>query len=215
MSETRMQKEKPILFSGPMVRALREKRKTQTRRLMKSAKCKDSGVELAPCEVAGEVNECDYRLAPFVPGNVLWVRETWCPTTHGSYEPWPRDKKAPLRNTDAFIQYRADYKGGDADYDRFWRPSIFMPRWASRITLRVTAVRAERLQDISEADARAEGITDGGCLNCGNPEPCGCPNAKPSAADSFFHLWETINGRDSLIANPFVWVYTFEEVPHA
>lgn len=222
MSETHMKKEKPILFSGPMVRAIREKRKTQTRRLVKPEP-KDP---LAPwpndksCICwKGVVGDVDYYVAagysPYQPGDVLWVRETWCPTNHGSYEPWPRDKKAPLRNTEAFIQYRADYKGADPDYDGFWRPSIFMPRWASRITLRVTTVRAERLLDISEADAQAEGCDTWPY----NPEQTLTSGER--AGDSPYRsgyalLWDEINDeRATWKSNPFVWVYTFEEITNA
>jgi hypothetical protein len=90
-----------------------------------------------------------------------------------------------------------------------WRPSIHMPRWASRITLEIAAVRVERLQDISEDDARAEGITDGGCLNCGNPEPCECASPEPSARDAFCYLWHQIHGCNSWHTNPWVWVVEF------
>jgi hypothetical protein len=90
---------------------------------------------------------------------------------------------------------------------------MFMPRWASRITLEITGVRVERLVDISEDDARAEGITDGGCLNCGESETnCGCLNPQPDARDSFIYLWESINGPGSWAANPWVWVVEFRRV---
>jgi hypothetical protein len=90
---------------------------------------------------------------------------------------------------------------------------MFMPRWAGRITLVITGVRVEQLQDISEDDARAEGITDGGCLECGESETnCGCINPQPDARDSFIHLWESINGPGSWAANPWVWVVEFRRV---
>lgn len=92
------------------------------------------------------------------------------------------------------------------------RPAIFMPRVASRILLEVTEVRVERLQDISEADARAEGVADGGCTSCGMPEPCGCPTPLPSARDAFAHLWMSINGPDSWAVNPSVWAVSFRRI---
>lgn len=70
----------------------------------------------------------------------------------------------------------------------------------------------ERLQDISEEDAAAEGISDGGCLNCGEPEPCGCADPKPDARDAFARLWHSINGEESWHANPWVWVVEFKRV---
>lgn len=93
-----------------------------------------------------------------------------------------------------------------------WTPSLHMPRWASRILLEITDVRVERLNAISEEDARAEGIIDGGCLNCGEPEPCGCANPEPDATDAFAYLWQSIYGQESWNANPWVWVISFERI---
>jgi hypothetical protein len=93
-----------------------------------------------------------------------------------------------------------------------WVPSIHMPRWASRILLEITDVRVERLSDISEKDARAEGIIDGGCLNCGESEPCGCANPEPDATDAFAYLWQSIYGQENWNANPWVWVIEFKRV---
>ncbi|MGU7800820.1 hypothetical protein ACV2ZF_26720, partial [Escherichia coli] len=93
-----------------------------------------------------------------------------------------------------------------------WTPSIHMPRWASRILLEITSVRVERLNAISEEDARAEGIIDGGCLNCGEPEPCGCANPVPDATDAFAYLWQSIYGQENWNANPWVWVIEFKRV---
>lgn len=113
-------------------------------------------------------------------------------------------------NTLAFIKRRSDQK------PMYWkRPAIFMPRWASRITLEITEVRVQLLNSISESDARAEGITDGGCLNCGNSElSCGCLNPRPDARDAFISLWESINGPGpgSWDANPHVWAITYRRV---
>lgn len=82
-----------------------------------------------------------------------------------------------------------------------------------RLELEITGIRIERVQDISEADARSEGITDGGCLSCGNPEPCGCCNPKPDARDSYIWLWHKINGKKHpWSSNPWVWVVEFKRV---
>lgn len=91
--------------------------------------------------------------------------------------------------------------------------SMTMPRWAARTFVRITDIRVERLQDISEEDAIAEGCTDGGCLHCGNsswPVACGCVDSTPDHVDAFFWLWQSIHGQDSLDANPWVWVVEWE-----
>jgi hypothetical protein len=93
-----------------------------------------------------------------------------------------------------------------------WITPLFMPRWASRITLEITEVRVQRLQEISEEDAIAEGCTDGGCNNCGNsswPNPCGCASPEPLYVDAYAHLWESINGAGSWNLNPWVWCVSF------
>ena len=137
------------------------------------------------------------------PGDQLWVRESW------AYHPDGKDKE---------ILYRATDSGWDDNNTGLrWKPSIHMPRWASRIQLEVTDVRVERVQEISEEDAKAEGISDGGCLNCGNssdPEACGCDYPKPDFRDSFANLWDSINAKRgySWESNPYVWVVEFERV---
>lgn len=177
-------KERPILFNGPMVRALLDGSKTQTRRVSKADpdQCEDIGIFYAE-------NPCPYGR----PGDRLWVRESYQRHT-GPYG-------------ESFIYA---YRATDDDRLGPWRPSIHMPREACRITLELTGVRVERLQDISEADARSEGLTDGGCLNCGNPEPCGCDCPTPSARDSFVQLWESTGG--DWHANPWVWVVEFRRI---
>lgn len=173
-------KERPILFSGPMVRALLAGQKTQTRRIVKEVHCKDSGVTLAPCEIAGEVNGGDYRLCPYGAfGGRLWVRETHYVQSAGYAD-----------GSGKLILYKAD---GDAPTT--WTPSIHMPRWASRITLEVTGVRVERLQEISAADAVAEG-----CQSC-------TPYDQFRALWSFIH---TADGPNGWAANPWVWVISFK-----
>lgn len=210
--------ERPILFSAPMVRANRAGLKWQTRRLMKPAKCKDTGAMLAPCEIAGEVNGGDYRLAPCAPGDVLWVREAW--RTGTNFDKWSGKKiqeeamesgyyrKGSL-NACCPIWYEADgayRQWGDDDISDFgkkgrYRHARFMPRWACRDTYTVLSVRAERLQEITEADADAEGAD--------SPEVARIIQVAWSKRDAFAKLWEHINGPGSWDANPWVWVIEY------
>ena len=225
-------KERGMIFNGEMVRAILDGRKTQTRRIMKpqpkpsksrpgdfwfSSKKLESMVhvsDLAP----GNSPIADYHLfiqehcCPFgAVGDRIWVRETFCPVDDTQYggEKWVDYRAIP--------KFEASHPAGwdcapnDAEALK-WRPSIHMPRWASRILLEITDVRVERLNAISEEDARAEGIIDGGCLNCGEPEPCGCANPEPDATDAFAYLWQSIYGQESWNANPWVWVIEFERV---
>ena len=164
-------------------------------------------------------------------GDRVWVRETWGVVSHafsddGLMIDWVPDRPAtaihemPFGNGyySGYAIYAADgdFTWGDDDgYEdgrSCWKPSIHMPRAASRILLEITDVRVERLNAISEEDARAEGIIDGGCLNCGEPEPCGCANPEPDATDAFAYLWQSIYGQESWNANPWVWVIEFKRV---
>ncbi|MFW4109104.1 hypothetical protein [Klebsiella pneumoniae] len=164
-------------------------------------------------------------------GDRIWVRETWGVVSHeldedGRIQPWTPDRPAtvihemPFGNGyysgHAIYAADGDFTWGDDDgYEdgrSCWIPSIHMPRAASRILLEITDVRVERLNAISEEDARAEGIIDGGCLNCGEPEPCGCANPEPDATDAFAYLWQSIYGQESWNANPWVWVISFERI---
>ena len=180
-------KDGPILMNAEMVRATLDGRKTQTRRIAKlnAAGRVEKGGRNWHVEDAAAVIACPYGAV----GDTLWVRETWqSEGVHGHERDFP-------------VRYRA------SDDDRVmggrWRPSIFMPRWASRITLRITDVRIERLQDISNEDAAAEGWL-------GPDEANTIRNAYPIAWYS--HLWESINGRGSWAENPFVWAISFEVV---
>ena len=231
--------ERGMIFNGEMVRALLSGRKTQTRRIMKvqpkpsksrpgdfwfSSKKLESMVhvsDLAP----GNSPIADYHLfiqehcCPFgAVGDRIWVRETFQgPLVHEElfeeYSAYPKKFETP-----EYCEYAADggvrpeYCDLDDNLRHGWRPSIHMPRWASRILLEITDVRVERLNAISEEDARAEGIIDGGCLNCGEPEPCGCANPEPDATDAFAYLWQSIYGQENWNANPWVWVISFERV---
>lgn len=207
-------KEHPIIFSAPMVRALLSGEKTQTRRVVKlphsnplgqwetllwggqdGGRTKDG--DTMPAQMAiGHSRTGDILLCPYgQPGDRLWVRETFMDLQGTGVEHRP-DPLGPLHR----YAYQADTppgsRGDEArkEYGLKWKPSIHMPRAASRITLEVTGVRVERLQDISEADAAAEGV---------HTDPA-CP-----AYDAYQALWEQINGKGSWDANPWVWVIDF------
>ena len=188
-------KEHPILFSAPMVRAILDGSKTQTRRVWKMPRgCMwyeamggeregwfiDPGQPWWP-----HVGEC--RCPYGVPGDRLWVREAW--------------------RRDIFDHEKTLYRATHGDRTVFdkWKPSIHMPRVRSRITLEVTGVRVERLQDISKADARAEGVRS----NADTLAETGYADAR----FAYRSLWETINGAGSWDANPWVWVVEFRKLP--
>lgn len=185
-------KEIPILFNAPMVRALLDGWKTQMRRIVKPQP--DHRADWLKCDMNdtyragikfGEVPQFGHWKCPYgKPGDRLWVRETW------TVKQLCSAPKPP-------VYYYASYD----PCPHVWRPSIFMPRWASRITLEVVSVRVERLQNISEADARAEGVT----LKGGQGYD-GWARAEYTA------LWESINGSGSWAANPFVWVIEFRRI---
>lgn len=221
-------RERPILFSAPMVRAILQGRKTQTRRVLKpQPRLFDINEHGTPCQVgvfqvqgraynqltlgsdkAGVILS-EPRLHSV--GDTLWVREGWR-TLHK----WNDLAPSHLPDDQDKIDYLAD--GGARNPLWAWgkgRPSIHMPRWASRISLKVTGVKVERLHDISEADAIAEGISvapndttakDAWIDYTGSIVPF------MFARDSFGSLWKSINGAQSWQANPWVAVYTFERV---
>lgn len=228
--------ERPILFSGAMVNAILEGRKTQTRRVVKARNVCDECLqgENAPnnysdlVEPNGEVNMAGaiFGTVPYLktgfcshndvsgerircpygkPGDRLWVRETWAIADCGrrvslSPDAWPEG--FPVKR----LQYiSTDEAPSTSKGKPYWwnsRVSIHMPRWASRITLEITNVRVERLQDISEEDALAEGMklatqADG---------------MHPPAREQFARLWDNINGKKHPWANPWVWVVEFKRI---
>jgi len=138
------------------------------------------------------------------PGDRLWVREAWAWSGDGAIPAFDRVRKGE-------VWFRADPERTSPGIR--WRPSIHMPRWASRITLEVTGVRVERLQDISEADALAEGVTPNWEPGCSGRlmEALGGFSFRP-AASAYAELWEQINGLGSWDANPWVWVVEFKRV---
>ena len=198
--------ERPILFSGAMVRAILDGSKTQTRRVAKPVKHPDLGDVYAPGALVleREPQHVIDRACPYgQPGDRLYVRETWAqPTT---LDPGP-------------TFYRADYPDSVlGKYENLppaeaitWKPSIHMPRALSRILLEITGVRVERLNDCSEADARAEGIAPelDGWTDYSNPSCQLCPNP----VDSYRTLWDSINGAGAWAANPWVWVVEFRRI---
>jgi len=196
-------KERPVIFNSEMVRAILDGRKTQTRRtianvgsdncipLQKPTKTKD-GIYTHVMDAPG------HGLCPFGQvGDRLWVRETFA--GHYLDDDQIQDIKDGRCKAKDLCEYRSDY-GDDADCADGWTPSIHMPRWASRITLEITAVRVERLNDISEEDARAEGAPTELCI-IGEKHYMG-----------FRTLWKSIYGEESWSANPWVWVIEFRRV---
>lgn len=210
-------KERPILFSAPMVRALLAGTKTQTRRAMKPQPTEFVGgpgvtlqdgspAPLVPLddsvEPYGREIVCPYGQ----PGDRLWVRESFAHMYSGNAQP---DKRAPED-----VAYMADNLTPDPYVYGSWKPSIHMPRWASRITLEITSVRVERLQEISIEDAKAEGAwgpDDSIVQKVADYFGTDIFSANPRKA--FQMLWESINGPDSWAANPWVWAIEFRRVP--
>ncbi|WP_236237823.1 hypothetical protein [Pseudomonas faucium] len=251
-------KERPILFSGPMVLAIVAGRKTVTRREIKPRmRSADTQFELhqqpdgswRPLHTFDEsCMDAQGTEHPIVcpygrTGDRLWVRETWLedPEDDGTwaYTQHMGCKGSPLSDIPKRFQkpehciFRASWEGPDM----LWRPSIHMPRWASRILLEVTDVRVERLQDINDEQAQAEGMVytdfglqerpgrasiDGGKTfhplkpqqapgwhagDATHPDQC-----LDRARWAFANLWEKINGENSWDANPWVWVVEFKRI---
>lgn len=212
-------KERPMLFSGAMVRAILDGRKTQTRRVVKAIG-PDTRYVMTTGEIglpAGAWREDGWLLpdigpkfkCPYgVPSDRLWVRETWQEIAH------PDSKAFPC---DHVTIYRADGEDQIIDGHKAeigpWKPSIFMSYPRSRINLEITGVRVERLQAISEADAIAEGLTksehDHGIY-------WGIQHAdvwERDPRDTFHRLWDSINGKSvPWASNPWVWVLEFKQV---
>lgn len=196
-------KERPILMRGPLVVATLADIKTETRRIVKPQPHKapstngsgdydawpdgDSCLEwndiVADTAYYVQAGFCPYGQ----PGDRLWVRETW--TRHPD---------------DGGILYRATDPGwDDNDYGLKWRPSIFMPRWASRLTLEITSVRVERVQEITEAGAIAEGV-----------DWAACHHSYAQTIGAFASLWDSINAKRGYgwAVNPYVWVIQYKRV---
>jgi len=204
-------KTRPINFKAHEVRAIREGRKTQTRRAIKFEWC-GSREELMHQATFDPAYKCPYGQ----PGDMLWCKETWgmsfediVPTgrqfvSGGTWGSPARPNRKPC------VVFRAD---GDMPDDSpgetaTWCPSIFMPRWASRITLEIVSVRVERLQDITADDLKSEGVD-----TIQREWSAACADFDETLTDLQLYkiLWESINGPGSWDLNPWVWVVEFKD----
>jgi hypothetical protein len=212
-----MKKERPILMSAPMVLAILEGRKTQTRRKGKCQmdKATELGVEYSRHATKGDVAVATYRAYPDggsarwglcecpygIPGDRLWVRETF-QFVHANSDGQRNTFKTSVKFTVhdyQWIEYAATPK--DNEPPPKWKPSIFMPRWASRITLEIVKVRVERLQEITTADIQKEGVV----IDAHH-------HLDEVYLAAYCLLWESINGKDSWSKNPWVWVIEFKRI---
>lgn len=212
-------KERPILFSTEMVKAILEGRKTQTRRVLKTQLPFDSfeftsGIGYSAMtpkgyvEVRGYSNKDGKReYSPFAIkpkygefGDILWVRETFEFIGESGFNDPPENPTDYLYKADS---HEPVFK---------WSPSIYMPKEACRIKLKITEIRIERLLDISKEDAIAEGIT-GGYTDDGYTWTDYTNDEKTyeDPRSSYMTLWDSINGKDSHRLNPWVWVISFEK----
>ena len=219
-------KERPILFSGPMVLAILDGRKTQTRRVVKFVQFDRSDTPGYDWHFRGTAKGTkksslwqDLRhnqlldICPYgKPGDRLWVLETWNvlnAATSEIIQPKPRPGICALAYAATEQQRHNEYP--NSGLITRWRPSIHMPRWASRIDLEIIGIRVERLNEISEKDAIAEGaerpILSDGCVGGQAVHPMA-----GSYAEGFRTIWESINGPDSWSANPWVWVVEFKRL---
>lgn len=206
--------EKPILFSGAMVRAILSGSKTVTRRIIPEKVqeayanyddwCSNVSAGVPTSREFGSEQEFYLARTRFEVGDLLWVRESFADLTDFMEAPMFRGRTSP-------IFYKAD---GESIGCHPWKPSIHMPRKLSRITLEVTGVKVERLQDISEEEAKAEGIAQCGRFWCVSPDD-DWNNAWGTAKAAFHALWESINGERegaSWEANPFVAAISFRRI---
>jgi hypothetical protein len=201
-------KEHPILFSGPMVRAILDGRKTMTRRAVKP---QPRGDWSAQCFSDTNNDGKIWKWFSNPLNSVSLAMLDWFPCPYGQPEDWVWVREtfaAPFQHLDGpegrTVFYRAD---GEKQDDGNWSPSIFMPRWASRITLEITGVRVERLWEISECDCDAEGVT----LPPSELYPY--INRSYKLKDQFRALWESINGKKyPWKSNPWVWVIEFKRL---
>ena len=230
----RTTKERPILFKAEMVRALLDGRKTQTRRIVKlpphvlrrrppheilfyntGSGQYPGGHEnytgdqppglLVRCSKGYPEEATTQRIysPKGIPGDELYVRETFCPVDNTEFggELWTDFRATPKYSA----EHPAGWENAPQDLEALkWKPSIFMPRALSRIQLKVTGVRVERVQEITEDDAKAEGVAGVA------PE-----DTFGSAVEEFAALWDTINGKKyPWVSDPHVWVYDFKRIDH-
>lgn len=226
-------RDRPILFNGPMVRAILEGRKTATRRVVQPWQCPKKGEDGQWCAIAqrdprygfcvsgATATECaaelaEHGMAPYGrPGDRLWVREAFA-DLQGTGIDYRPDPASPLSQ----YAYAADSPPGShsdevrKDCGVKWKPSIHMPRWASRILLEVTAVRVERLQDITEEQAIAEGIDLDALADAQDLYDMvlagSGADGRATPITAFRDLWNSTGG--DWDANPWVWVIEFKRV---
>lgn len=211
-----------MIFSAAMVRAILNSSKTQTRRIVKPQPPYQPMLAKHLARRNYPVWHCEQwqKFCPYgQPGDRLWVRES-------GWQPSIRSHRDLRNGADTWPAYAYDADGiseGEADDFKAWewkrRPSIYMPRWASRITLEIVDVRVERLQDISEADVFAEGVKitvdaeQTPLLRLtGKFPPSGYIKKHGLVVAEYASLWETINGPGSWALNPWVWVIEFRSV---
>ncbi|WP_410034543.1 hypothetical protein [Enterobacter hormaechei] len=232
--------ERGMIFNSEMVRAILDGRKTQTRRIIKDctvgrdpiSKFIQIGKKFIGCypeDVPELIREC----CPYgVPGDRIWVRETWWQAgqSHARYPDddeygwygsrrilFAADGNPPNEPNDHYPNGLGGGKFSAAKPNHLWRkrPSIHMPRWASRILLEITDVHVERLNGISETDAEAEGIDMEALFDSQDCYDCIADHnmtGRPTATGAFKYLWESIYGCDSWQANPWVWVIKFKRI---
>lgn len=214
MSTATAVKERPIMFSADMVCAIIDGRKTQTRRalspqpldvLIKQEPWANQAIRVldgARCWCAklqdkpprGKMIYCRFGEV----GDRLWVRESWAPCIGGPCEPGNP------------VLYRAD--NGDAYEKLNWKPSIHMPRWASRLLLEITDVRVERLHSIGKDGRKAKDVLAEGIEQQAIERMREFFHPDDSPALAFAQLWEQINGKGSWRLNPWVWVVSFKRI---
>jgi hypothetical protein len=202
---------KPILFSTPMVQAILAGRKAQTRRVIKNKPCEcESKTVNGICKITDDKGGFylpeDYIKArsPYQPGDILWVRETW----------------QEIVNPENLDHIRWAYRATETEYGvndgLKWRPAIFMPREAARIFLRVTDVRVERVQDITEEEAKAEGAINQKIheIYLGIHPRVIRSTVDCTYREGFQNLWDSINAKrgHGWEVNDWVWAYTFERI---
>ena len=202
-------KESGVVFNDDMVRAILEGRKTQTRRPVKNVRADNCLVIRKPTKKRNGVythvmDALEHGLCPF--GNVgdrIWVRETF--NAFWLDNDVIQEIKDGVSLASELCDYKADYSDSSKPAEG-WTPSIHMPRWASRILLEITDVRVERLHDMSEADAKAEGAS-----------PVTYKITPPEAVYrvGFGDIWRGIYGQENWLSNPWVWVIEFKRIKEA
>lgn len=219
-------RERPILFNTEMVSSILDGRKTCTRRVIKFP----DGMTGHPIGKAGDSSNPlgvmypgGIKRPPYQPGDILYVRETftWCPCWDCGLDTTPDGCKNPViydfkKKEHGCYMYRASCEDSKYSSADTWHPSIHMPKEAARIFLKVTNVRVERLQEITDDGCIAEGVYPSPCRKCNATFGCDtCPDEGYHETDGFSELWNSTIKKSDLDrygwdANPYVWVIEFE-----